>query len=116
MLKKASKTVEVFELDGSKIYAVRPDKAAYDEYTDKLFDRTEGGELIIKTGRAIEELYRACVKKLENVEIDGELKAEVTDGEAIVSFLRHLGDPSAGRKIDNWLLGLSELTKAEAKN
>jgi hypothetical protein len=113
-LKKASNRVEVFDLEGTKIHAVKPDKSAWDEYTDSLFDRT-GGELKVKTGEGMKTLYRACIKKIEDAEIDGALVV-LADSDKIVDFLSHLEDIESARKLDSWLMGLGELTPAESKN
>ena len=116
MLKKASNKVEVLDLDGTKIYAVRADKSVYDDYADELFDRTATGELKVKSGRAILEVYRRCVKKVENCIVDGKEVAELSDPAQIVDFLAHLEDPMIGKQIDNWLLNISMLNGEEQKN
>ena len=116
MLKKSLGKVEILTIDESEIHAVRPDKSVWDSYTDELFDRDKDGNLKTKSGRAIKEIYRTCVKKLVNVEIDGIQTAELTDPDKIVAFLVHLDDVKAGQKIDGWLLGLGDLTKDESKN
>jgi len=120
-LKKASGKVEVFHIDGSEVHAVRPNKAAWDEYSDQLFDRDKNGELQVKSGRAISTLYRQCVRKLANVEVGVDEKGEVilggiTNPDEIVAFLKGLENAEAGRQIDAWLLGMAELSKGEAKN
>jgi hypothetical protein len=116
MLKKASNKVEVLDLDGTKIHAIRADKGIYDDYADVLFDRNDKGELVVKSGRAIQEVYAKCVKKIENCMIDNVVVAEINDTQKIVEFLTHLDDPITGKKIDNWLLGLSTLEPIEIKN
>lgn len=116
MLKRASNKVQTLDIDGTKIHATMPDKATWDEYTDNLFDRDKDGNLKTRSGRAIKEIYALCVKKIENVEIDGVLVPELTDSRKIVEFLSHIDDVKAGQKIDGWLLGLGELTKDESKN
>jgi hypothetical protein len=116
MLKKAIGKVEVLEVDGSQIYAIRPDKSTWDNYTDELFDRDKDGNLKTKSGRAIKEIYRTCVKRITNVQVEGLETAEITDPNKIVEFLSHIDDVKAGQKIDGWLLGLGDLTKEESKN
>ena len=121
-LKKVNSRVQVLDLEGSKIHALRPRKEHWDEYADELFVRDpKTGEFEVKSSKGIRQLYRICVKKLENVDIeedDGTLTHfdEITDPEKIISFILGLGDADAGRKIDNWLLGLGELTANERKN
>lgn len=121
-LKKVSSKVQVFEIDGSKIHAIRPRKEHWDEYADELFVRNEKtGEYEIKSSKGIHQLYRVCLKKLENVDIeedDGTVthKDEITNLEEILDFMRGLGDQEAGREIDSWLLGLGDLTEKERKN
>ena len=117
-LKRASNKVEILEVGETKLHAVRPDKSAWDEYADALFDRAAKDNKF-KSGIAIQVLYRNCIKKIEGaaVEENGvEKVVDITSPDEIVDFLIHLGDAEAGRNIDAWLLGLGELTKVEAKN
>lgn len=120
MLKKVSNQVEVLTIDGTEIHAVRPSKSKWDEYVDDLFVRDKDGELQTKSARGIKTLYRACVKKIVNVEVErnGTVASGVTlvDPDEIVDFLTGITDLKAGREIDAWLLGLGELTKEETKN
>jgi hypothetical protein len=121
-LKQVGRKVEVLEIDGTKFHALRPNKATWDEYGDALFERdSETGELKIKSGRGLKALYVNCIKKVENVDIEGEdgvMKHvdAITDPEEIVSFIQGLTDIEAGRKLDSWLLSLGDLTKGEQKN
>lgn len=119
-LKRASGKVEVLEVEGSFIYAIKPDKAAWDEYTDSLFQRGTDGEVTVKNSEGIKSLYRICVLKIENVEVekDGQIVSipVLTNKSEIVDFLSHISDVAAGRKIDGWLMGLGDLSKEEAKN
>ena len=113
-LKKASNRVEIYDVKGTKIHATKPDKSAWDEYTDSLFDRT-GGEMKVRSGEGMKTLYRSCIKKIEGAEVDG-VEVTLTDPDKIVDFLSHLEDLESARQIDAWLLGLGELTPAEVKN
>jgi len=119
-LKRATGKVEVLEVEGSYIYAIKPDKAAWDEYTDSLFQRDEKGEITVRNSEGIKSLYRLCVLKIENVEVEKDGKTVsvpvLTDKKEIVDFLSHITDVGAGRKIDGWLMGLGDLTKDETKN
>ena len=121
-LKKVSSRIQVLELEGSKIHAIRPRKEHWDEYADELFVRDpETGEFEVKSSKGIRQLYKICIRKLENVDVeedDGTLTHydELTDSEQIINFILGLGDADAGRTIDNWLLGLGELTAKERKN
>ena len=113
-LKKASKTVVAYDLKGTIIHAVRPDKSVWDEYTDNLFERS-GQDIKIQTGAGMKVLYKACIKKIENAEIDG-VSITLDNSDQIVDFLSHLEDLEAARKLDAWLQGLGELTPFEVKN
>lgn len=119
-IRTASRKVEIFEIDGSEIHAIKPDKSAWDEYTDAFVSRGDDGEAVFKNSRGLRALYKACIKKLVNVEvIDEQGNAsvkDITDPEEIVDFISHISDISIGQKIDNWLLGLGELTAKETKN
>lgn len=117
MLKRASNKIQELKVDEeTSLFAVMPDKSVWDSYTDGLFDRDKEGNLKTNSGRAIRDIYKLCVKKVTNVEVDGIVVPEITDPNKIVEFLSHIGDVKAGQKIDGWLLGLGELTKAESKN
>lgn len=115
-LRRITGKIDVLTINGSEIHALKPDKAIWDEYTDELFVRDEEGELVIKSSRGLKSLYRACVKKITNVEVDGKEVAELTNPDEIVEFLTHLADLDAGRTIDSWLLGLGKLEAKEVKN
>jgi len=112
MLKRVSKEVKVFNLEGSEIHAIMPSKETMDEYSNRLFGDTKPDY-----GRAMEFMYRKCIKKLANVQDEnGVVIAEITEPDKILEFIKGLGNIDAGRKIDSWLLGLGELEEKEAKN
>lgn len=118
MLKKVDRKLEVLEIDGTKIHALKPNKASWDRYADAIFSKEKG--TINKSSAGWEVLYRECIRKIENVEVekDGVMVpvAEITAPDEIVSFVLGLTDLEAGRKIDMWLLGLGDLVKEEVKN
>lgn len=116
-LKKASNKIEVLEISGSEVHAVKPDKSTFDDYRDKLFQIGDDGKIKRERGSvAIKELYKLCVKKLVKVTLDDGTIGDIENSDQIVEFLAHLEGASEGTAIDSWLLGLAELTKAEAKN
>lgn len=120
MLKKASNKVEILELDGSKVHAVRPNKSDWDEYTSILFERVDGKSKT-NSGKAMQEIYRRCIKKLEDVELgvdeNGKLATgTLTNSDDIVDFLAQLQNVVEGQKLDGWLLGLAQLDEKESKN
>lgn len=120
-IRRVDRKVEILEIDGSKIHAIKPDKSAWDEYTDALFARdATSGEIALKNSRGLRALYRACIKKLENVEIADEngnfSVTNVTEPDEIEDFIMHITDRDVSVKIDNWILGLGELNKDETKN
>jgi hypothetical protein len=119
-IRKANRRVEVLEIDGSEVHAIKPDKSAWDEYTDAFVERGDDGEAVFKNSRGLRALYRACIKLLKNVETIDEAGVasvkDISDPDEIVDFISHLSDISVGQKIDNWLLGLGELSAKEAKN
>jgi hypothetical protein len=119
-LKRLSGKVEILDLEGSQIYAIKPDKSTWDEYMDSTYSTGPDGQVKVNTTNGIRRLYTLCVKKVTNVEVEEEgvmrLVPEITETGKIVDFLSHISDPVAGKKIDGWLLGLGDLSKAEAKN
>lgn len=119
-LKSLSPKVEVLEIEGSEIHAVRPTKSMWDEYIGAMFERDKKGEIVVKSHKALVFLYKACIRKITNVDVELETgiqhKDAITDPEEIVKFMAGLNNLDAGRRIDEWLLSLGELSREEAKN
>lgn len=120
-LKSISPKVEVLEIEGSEIHAVRPTKSVWDEYIGAMFERDKKGEIVVKSHKALVHLYRACIKKITNIDVELETgviehKDAITDPDEIAKFMAGLNNLDAGRRIDDWLLSLGEMSKEEAKN
>jgi hypothetical protein len=120
-IRRVSRKVEFLEIDGSEVHAVKPDKSAWDEYSDALFARdATSGEIALKNSRGLRALYRTCIRLLKNVEVqeaDGSFVLKsISDPDEIEDFIMHITDRDTSIKIDSWLLGLGEMTKDESKN